>query len=93
MKKLSSVKNISFSKEDWFNLIDINLIKCDIDLVLKFLNSILTEIVNVLKEEKGENLCFKYFSEEGILAYIINNLKFLRDLDLDIFLLRLFLLL
>ena len=87
------LNNISFSKEEWFNLIDINLIKCDMETVLKFINSLLTEIVNVLKEEKGSTLCFKYFSEERILAYTINNLKLLRDLDLDIFLLRLFLLL
>ncbi|MFX1391917.1 MAG: hypothetical protein ACFE9Z_17770 [Promethearchaeota archaeon] len=87
------LKNITFSKKSWFNIKDINLIKSDKDLVFKNLKIILSDIVNILKEVKGKNACFKYFSEEKIYAYLYNNMKLLKDLKLDTFLLEIFLLL
>ncbi len=87
------LKNISFSKESWFNIIDINLMKCDKDLVISILKSILSQIIDILKEVKGNNLCFKYFSEENIYAYIFNNMRLLKDLNLDTFFFEHFLLL
>ena len=93
IKSSDELKNITFSKESWFNLIDINLIKSDKDLVIKSLESIISGIVNILKQIKGKNACFKYFSEEKVYAYIFNNLKLLKDLKLDLFLLEKFLLL
>jgi len=93
LKSKEELKNISFSKDSWFNIIDINLIKCDPKLVIKYLNVIIEGIVNTLKEIKGKNLCFKYFSEEKVYAYIFNNMKLLKDLNLDKFLLELFLML
>jgi hypothetical protein len=92
-KDQAELKNISFSKESWFNIIDINLIKCEKELVLDYLEIILTEIVKSLRKVKGDNLCFKYFNEEGIYVYIYNNMKLLKDLNLDLFFLELFLLL
>lgn len=92
-KNSTQLKNISYSKESWFNIIDINLIKGEKKLVITYLKTILREIVNILKEVKGENLCLKYFSEEHIYAYIYNNMKLLKDLKLDLFFLELFLLL
>lgn len=92
-KDQAELKNISFSKDSWFNIIDINLIKCDKELVLNYLEIILTEIVKSLRKIKGDDLCFKYFNEEGIYAYIYNNMKLLKDLNLDLFFLELFLLL
>ena len=87
------LKNISFSKEDWFDIIDINLIKCDKELVINSLKYLLTQVVNVLKEIKGDNLCLKYFREEKVYRYIFNNMVLLKDLNLDMYLLELFLLL
>ena len=87
------LKNISFSKESWFDIIDINLIKCDKELVINSLKYLLTQVVNVLKEVKGDNLCLKYFREEKIYRYIFNNMVLLKDLYLDMYLLELFLLL
>ncbi|MFW9820460.1 MAG: hypothetical protein ACFFE5_12685 [Candidatus Thorarchaeota archaeon] len=92
-KNTPALKNIKFTKESWFNLIDINLIKSDKDLVIKNLKILVSGIVNILKETKGKNSCFKYFSEENIYAYIFNNMKLLKDLKLDLFLLKNFLLL
>jgi len=92
-KNNPELKNISFSKESWFNIIDINLMKCDKDLVIDILKSIISQIIGILKEVKGNNLCFKYFSEENIYAYIFNNMKLLKDLNLDTFFFEHFLLL
>ena len=92
-KNTPVLKNITFTKESWFNLMDINLIKSDKDLVIKNLRSLVSGIVNILKKIKGKNSCFKYFSDENIYAYIFNNMKLLKDLKLDLFLLKKFLLL
>ena len=86
------VANITYTKEEWFNIMDQNLIKCDQELVVVILKSIMMLIVKTLQAVKGNMLCFKYFSEEKVYIYILNNLKFLRDLNLDIFLMELFLL-
>lgn len=92
-KNQPELKNVSFSKKSWFNIIDEKLIKCDIELVINYLKALLSEIINILKIVKGNNLCLKYFSEENMYAYLYNNLKLLKDLNLDTFLLELFLLL
>jgi len=87
------LKNISFSKESWFDIVDINLIKCDKELVINNLKYLLTQVVNVIKEIKGDNLSLKYFREEKVYRYIFNNMSLLKDLNLDMYLLELFLLL
>ncbi len=92
-KKNPELENISFTKDSWFNIIDIDLIKCDMELVISSLKSILSQIINILKEVKGNNLCFKYFSEVNIYAYIFNNMRLLKDLNLDTFFFEHFLLL
>jgi len=91
-KNQPELVNITFSKESWFNIVDISLLKCEKDIVIKFLKSILTEVVKTLEEVKGKNLCLKYFSEERVYTYIFNNMDLLKDLKLDMFLLELFLL-
>jgi len=91
-KNQPEFENITFSKENWFNIIDINLLKCEKEVITTYLKAILYETVQILKEVKGKNLCLKYFSEERIYTYIFNNLELLKDLKLDMFLLELFLL-
>ncbi len=91
-KNQPEFENITFSKENWFNIIDINLLKCEKEVITTYLKSILYETVQILKEVKGKNLCLKYFSEERIYTYIFNNMELLGDLGLDMYLLELFLL-
>jgi hypothetical protein len=85
------LKNISLSKESWFNIIDINLIKNRKEIIIDFLKKIIRMVIEVLKKEKGKYNCLKYFSEEKIYAYIYNNMKLLKELGLDLFFLDLFL--
>ena len=87
------LKNISLTKESWFNIIDINLIKNRKEIIIDYLKNIITMVIEVLKNEKGKYVCLKYFSEEKIYAYIYNNMKILKDLGLDLFFLDLFLML
>jgi hypothetical protein len=92
-KDQTDLKDITFSKESWINIIDINVIKCDKDLVIKYLKMLIRGIVKSIKEVKGKSLSYKYFSDEKIYSYILNNKKLLNDLNLDMFLLQQFLLL
>jgi len=87
------LESITFTKDGFFNIIDINLIKCDKELVINNLKLLLTNVVNSLKEVKGNNSCLKYFREEKVYSYIFNNMTLLKDLNLDMYLLELFLLL
>lgn len=92
-KTQPELKSITFKKDSWFDIVDINLIKCDKETVIKHLKSLLTQVVNIFKEVKGNDLCLKYFREESVYRYIFNNMELLKDLSLDMFLLELFLLL
>jgi hypothetical protein len=87
------LENITFSKEEWFNIIDINLIKCEKELVIENLKFLLGQIIDIIKEVKGTNLCLKYFREVGLYQYIFNHMELLKDLSIDMFLLEQFLLL
>lgn len=87
------LKGISFSKKHWFNIIDSSLMNSERKIVIKFLKENLIIVVDILKKVQGRKLSYKYFDQEGIFAYIINNMKMLRELNLDIFFLELFLLL
>ena len=92
-KEQDELNNITFSKDSWFNLIDINLIKCDKEIVINFLRSMVRCVVGILMEVKGKNNCLKYFSEEKIYAYLYNNMNLLKDLALDMYFLETFLIL
>jgi len=85
------LKNISLSKESWFNIIDINLIKNRKEIIIDYLKKIIRMVIEVLIKEKGKYTCLKYFSKEKIYAYIYNNMQLLKDLGLDLFFLDLFL--
>ncbi len=91
-KQQPELENITFSIESWFNIIDINLLKCEKEVITKYLKSILYETIHILHEVKGINLCLKYFREERVYSYIYNNMDLLKDLNLDMFFLELFLL-
>ena len=92
-KNQPELKSITYTRDNWFDIIDANLIKCDYKVVLNYLERIIIQIVSVMREIKGKDLCLKYFSEGELYAYIFNNLKFLKELNLDSFFFETFLLL
>jgi len=91
-KQQPELVNITFAKESWFNIIDINLLKCEKEIITKYLKSLLYETVHILDDVKGKSLCLKYFSDEKVYSYIYNNMDLLKDLHLNMFFLKLFLL-
>lgn len=97
-KKNEYVKNnpelgkISFSRDSGINIITINPNNCDMVVVEKQIINLLRRVINEIKNEIGPNESLKLFMEENILNYILNNIDMLHKLNLDKFLLQLFLL-
>ncbi|TFG00158.1 MAG: hypothetical protein EU541_03090 [Promethearchaeota archaeon] len=85
------LKNISFSKQAGFNIIDINPRGCDMMVVERQLIRLIKHVIKILKNELTQKSFIYALLEEGLYSYIINHLDLLKKLNLDIFLLKLFL--
>ncbi len=85
------LRKIAFSREDGFNIISINPYGCDPIIVKNNLVNFIVETTNIIREEIGVGLSLEYFREFKIFDYIFKNLRLLKDLYLDQFLLKLFL--
>ncbi len=83
---------ISFSRETGINIITINPNNCDILVVEKQIINLITRVVDTIKSENGHFKTLKYFIEENVITYILNNMSNIQKLNLDKFLLELFLL-
>lgn len=90
--RLEELHKISFSRIEGFNIININPTNCDVFVVKKQLSTLMAQIVRIIKDEIGHDLSLNYFSEEKIFSYIFSNITLLKRLDLENFLLQLFLL-
>ncbi len=86
------LKKISFSRDIGFNIININPSNCNMLLVEKEIIKIVKAIVNTIKEEVGHTHSVSLFVEESVFDYILSNLNLLKELNLEKFLLNLFLL-
>ncbi|MFO8017106.1 MAG: hypothetical protein R6U96_00580 [Promethearchaeia archaeon] len=85
------LQKINFDKNSGFNIITINPNNCDMIVVEKQLVYLLRQTVNIIKYSLGHVDSLNYFLEENIFDYILNNIDLLSSLNLDKFLLRLFL--
>lgn len=90
--KIKEMDKVSYSKDGGFNVFDINPTNCDIVVVRKQLKNLLVQIVKIIKDQLGHDLSLNYFSDQKVFAYIFNNNVLLKKLDLESFLLQLFLL-
>jgi hypothetical protein len=86
------LRKFSFSRESGFRIIEINHYNCDPIIVRDVLIKFIVAITDIIKEEVGEDLSLKYYREGQIYNYIIDNTKLLKNLNLDMFFLKLFLL-
>ena len=86
------LRKFSFSRESGFRIIEINHYNCDPIIVRDVLIKFIIAITDIIKEEVGEDLSLKYYREGQIYNYIIDNMNLLKNLNLDMFLLKLFLL-
>ncbi len=90
-QKESELQKITFSIEDGFNIIDINPNKCDMVTVERHLIQLVKNSVQIIKNELSREEFVYYFLKEYLFNYLLNNLSLLKKLNLDSFLLKLFL--
>ncbi|MFX1393901.1 MAG: hypothetical protein ACFFAH_10035 [Promethearchaeota archaeon] len=86
------LRKFSFTRESGFNVLEINHTNCDPITVRKTLIKFAIDITNIIKDEVGEDLSLKCYRDGQIYNYIIDNMKLLKNLNLDLFFLKLFLL-
>lgn len=85
------LKKIHFDRNSGFNIITINPNNCDMIVVEKELVFLIRKTVEIIKFTIGHVESLNYFLEENIFDYILNNIDLLSSLNLDKFLLQLFL--
>jgi len=91
VKNNTELSKISFSREAGINIITINPNNCDMLVLEKQIINLMKRIVNTIREEVGFQESLNYFVQEGLFDYILNNISLLNQLNLDTFLLKLFL--
>lgn len=85
------LRRITFSKQAGFNIIDINPRDCDMMVVERQLIRLIKRVIKVIKNELTQKNFIYVFLEEGLYSYILNHLDLLKKLNLETFLLKLFL--
>lgn len=91
VKKNPELSSITFQRKTGINIININPMNCDMVIVEKQIINLINRLVEILKDEEGYFTSIKFFIEENIFDYLISNFSLLNDLNLFIFLIKLFL--
>ena len=91
VKKNPELSSITFQRNTGINVININPINCDMVIVEKKLINLIKLVVEILKDEVGYFTSLNLFVKENIFEYLISNFPLLNDLNLFIFLIKLFL--
>ena len=91
VKNNPELSKISFSREAGINIITINPNNCDMLVLENQIINLMRRIVTTIREEVGFEESLNYFVQEGLFDYILNNISLLNQLNLDTFLLKLFL--
>lgn len=91
VKSDPELRDISFSKQAGFNIIDINPRDCDMMVVERQLIRLIKRVIKIIKNELSQKNFIYVFLEEGLYSYILNHLDLLKKLNLETFLLKLFL--
>ena len=92
VKKNPELVKIRFQRRIGINIISIDPMNCDMLVAERQIINLIKRIVEILKKEEGYFTCLKYFIQENIFDYILSNFALLNDLNLFIFLMKLFLL-
>ncbi len=85
------IKKVSFKKEIGFEILSINVSKCNISAVREQIKNLFQIVIKNLKDDLGYDDSLKIFAKEDILNYIFNNLNLLKKLKIESFLLEIFL--
>ena len=82
---------ITYMKDSGFNLLNIDPSNCDVVIVENQIVFLISEIVQIIKDRIGHELALVYFDRSNIYTYLFNNISLLKELNLDIFFMRLYL--
>jgi len=91
VKKNPELRNITFEREIGVNIIGIDPMSCDMYVAEKQIINLIKRIVEIIKDVEGYYPSLKFFIEDNIFDYLISNFDLLNDLNLFMFLLKLFL--
>ncbi|MFX1280118.1 MAG: hypothetical protein ACFFA3_11920 [Promethearchaeota archaeon] len=91
VEKNPELSKINFQRKTGINIININPMNCDMLVAEKQLINLIQRMVEILKLEEGYFESLKLFIDENIFDYLISNFSLLNDLNLFIFLIKLFL--
>jgi len=91
VKENPELRNITFERETGVNIIAIDPMSCDMYVAEKQIISLIRRIVEIIKNVEGYFPSLKFFIEDNIFDYLISNFNLLNDLNLFMFLLKLFL--
>ena len=90
--KEEELQNISFSSDLGYNIFEIDPMNCNTRFVKEQIRNLVEKIIFMLKKEIGYESCLLLFSKEEIFKYIYENFSLVKQLDLDKYILKLFLL-
>ena len=82
---------ITYMKDSGFNLLNIDPSNCDVVIVEKQIVFLISEIVQIIKDRIGHELALVYFDRADIYTYLFNNISLLKELNIDVFFMRLYL--
>ncbi|MFX1398126.1 MAG: hypothetical protein ACFFAS_13910 [Promethearchaeota archaeon] len=85
------LKKISFNRNSGINIISINPMNCDMAVVEKQIVNLVKRVTDLIKEHVDDTSRVNYYIQEKIFDYLLNNFSLIKELDLDVLLLKLFL--
>ncbi len=89
---IRELRKIKYKREVGINIIKIDPSSCDPLLFKNYLIKILLKLIDIMKFHGGEDLTLSYFKKGKIFHYLFNNWQLLKQLKLESFLLKAFIL-
>jgi len=86
------LSQITFEREVGFSIISVMPTQSNMLMVEREIIKIIIAVVEAIKTEAGYLPCLNHFADEQIFEYLLDNIKLLQELHLELFLLKLFLL-
>ena len=91
VKQNPELSNITFSREAGVNIISINPSHCDVLVARQQIFILISDIIQAIKDRIGHELSLVYFDRVNLFMYLFNNISLLKELNIENFLLQLFL--
>jgi len=90
IKEDKELSKITFSLDDGFYLLSMDPTNCNMEAVKKHIFNLFKSILKKIKAEVGYELSLKLFAKEGVISYLFSNYSLIKKLEIDKFLLEIF---